>query len=216
MDENIIMEEQAPVAADELAPIETESGIKKGLGRVKGIIKKIGTRNLIIAGSVTLIAAAVILNFVLFGNQAPTVGEGELLGSGLDKLGASEQKIDVKEQNDSYFASAQLSRKQTRDQALAVLKSVVDSSSADQVAKDQASLDISRITSEMEAEANIETLVKSKGFEDCIAVIGDGSASIIVRSDGLLPNELSQIKEIVWEQAGIDPVGIKIIEQAQT
>ena len=28
-----------------------------------------------------------------------------------------------------------------------------------------------------------------------------------------MPNELSQIKEIVWEQAGIDPVNIKIIEK---
>ena len=116
--------------------------------------------------------------------------------------------------DDTYFASAQLTRKQARDQALAVLQTVVDSSSADAAAKEQASSDISRIASEMQTEANIETLIKSKGFEKCVAVIGEGSASIIVRSDGLLPNELSQIKEIVYEQAGIDPVGIKIIEQS--
>ena len=88
---------------------------------------------------------------------------------------------------------------------LAVLQTVVDSSTAEAIAKEQASDDISRIASEIQTEANIETLIKSKGFEKCVAVISDGTASVIVESDGLLPNELSQIKEIVWEQVGIDP-----------
>ena len=113
---------------------------------------------------------------------------------------------------DSYFASAQLSRQQARDQAIAVLQNVV-SNSTDEVSREQANADISRIASEIQTEAAIETLIKSKGFEECVAVISEGSASVIVRSDGLLPNELSQIKEIVWEQAGIDPLNIKIIEK---
>ena len=154
-----------------------------------------------------------VLNFVMFGNSQPVVGEGDVLGTG---LGDGEDEMDVTFVDDTYFATAQLSRKQARDQALAVLQTVVDSTSADAAAKEQASSDISRIASEIQTEANIETLIKSKGFEDCVAVIGEGGASIIVRSEGLLPNELSQIKEIVYEQAGVDPVSIKIIEQSQS
>lgn len=203
MDENIINEKAEECT--ELVAEEKENALKRGFAKVKGAAKKIGVRNLVVLSSLVLIGAAVILNFVFFGNSQPIVGDGDALGTGIG------EGDDV---NEAYFASAQLSRKQTRDQAIAVLQTVVESASADTTAKEQASADISRIVAEMEAEANIETLIKSKGFEDCIAVITEGSASIIVRSDGLLPNELSQIKEIVYEEAGIDPVGIKIIEQA--
>jgi len=185
-----------------------ESRFDRGMGAVRGFFKKVGTRGIVTACSLLVIGAAVILNFLLFGNSQPTVGEGDLLGTGLTDSGEEDGFVE-----DAYFASAQLSRKQARDQALAVLKTVVDSESADAVVREQAGSDISRIASEMQMEADIETLIKSKGFEECVAVIGEGSASIIVRADGLLPNELSQIKEIVYEQAGIDPVGIKIIEQ---
>ena len=207
MDENIMNEAEENVGT-ELVCAKKEPRFSKSLKKVKGIAEKIGARNVVVACSLVLIGAAVILNFVMFGNSGPAVGEGDVLGTGLNSEDEAEANMDG-----AYFASAQLSRKQARDQALAVLQTVVESSSADATAKEQASVDISRIASEIQMESNIETLIKSKGFEDCVAVIGEGSASIIVRSDGLLPNELSQIKEIVWEHAGIDPVGIKIIEQ---
>ena len=196
MDENIMND-------SELGLVSAEKGkFRTGLGRIGGFFKKLGARNIVILSSVLLIGVAVVLNFVLFGNSAPNVSDGEKLG-------------EVGEQpyvEDSYFASAQLSRQQARDQAIAVLQSVV-STSTDEVSREQANADISRIASEIQTEAAIETLIRSKGFEECVAVISDGSASVIVRSDGLLPNELSQIKEIVWEQAGIDPLNIKIIEK---
>ena len=212
MDENIMNStENETESGGELVAAESGGRFERGLKKAKGIVRKIGTRNIVVICSMLLIGAAVILNFVLFGNSQPTLGEGDLLGSGLS--GEADGGEVISDGTDTYFASAQLSRKQARDQALAVLQTVVDSSTADVTAKEQASGDISRIASEIQIEANIETLIKSKGFEDCVAVIGDGSASVIVRSDGLLPNELSQIKEIVYEQAGIDPVSIKIIEQ---
>ena len=208
MDENIIREAEA-CTGTELVCTESETRFSKGVKKVRSIAAKIGARNIVVACSMVLIGMAVILHFVMFGNSKPAVGDGYVLGTGLN----DNEDDAVSERNDAYFASAQLSRKQARDQALAVLQMVVDSASADATAKEQASSDISRIASEIQIESNIETLIKSKGFEECVAVIGEGSASIIVRSDGLLPNELSQIKEIVYEHAGIDPVGIKIIEQ---
>ena len=65
----------------------------------------------------------------------------------------------------------------------------------------------------MEAEANIETLIEAKGFEECVAVIKDDSVSIVVKSDGLQAAQISQINEIVYEQSGISPVNVKIIQR---
>ena len=67
----------------------------------------------------------------------------------------------------------------------------------------------------MESEANIESLVRSKGFEQCVAVVNGGKCSVIVESDGLLQSEVAQISEIVWEQAGIAPENLKIIEKGK-
>lgn len=206
MDERIINDEEAMDAV--VSVDEKQSRPRQVLASIRGAISRIGTRNIIIASSLVLIGAAVILNFVFFGNSQPAVADGEPLGET-----GGEVVEDVVYAEDSYFASAQLSRQQSRDQAIAVLQTVIESSTADAATKEAASADINRIASEIQSEANIETLIKSKGFEECVAVISEGSASVIVASDGLMPNELSQIKEIVWEQAGIDPVNIKIIEK---
>ena len=206
MDERIINDEEAMDAV--VSVDEKQSRPRQVLASIRGAISRIGTRNIIIASSLLLIGAAVILNFVFFGNSQPAVADGEPLGET-----GGEVVEDVVYAEDSYFASAQLSRQQSRDQAIAVLQTVIESSTADAATKEAASADINRIASEIQTEANIETLIKSKGFEECVAVISEGTASVIVASDGLMPNELSQIKEIVWEQAGIDPVNIKIIEK---
>ncbi len=206
MDERIINDEEAMDAV--VSVDEKQSRPRQVLASIRGAISRIGTRNIIIASSLVLIGAAVILNFVFFGNSQPAVADGEPLGET-----GGEVVEDVVYAEDSYFASAQLSRQQSRDQAIAVLQTVIESSTADAATKEAASADINRIASEIQTEANIETLIKSKGFEECVAVISEGTASVIVASDGLMPNELSQIKEIVWEQAGIDPVNIKIIEK---
>lgn len=206
MDERIVNDEEAMDAV--VSVDEKQSRARQVFTSIRGAISRIGTRNIIIASSLVLIGAAVILNFVFFGNSQPAVADGEPLGET-----GGEVVEDVVYAEDSYFASAQLSRQQSRDQAIAVLQTVIESSTADAATKEAASADINRIASEIQTEANIETLIKSKGFEECVAVISEGSASVIVASDGLMPNELSQIKEIVWEQAGIDPVNIKIIEK---
>jgi stage III sporulation protein AH len=65
----------------------------------------------------------------------------------------------------------------------------------------------------IENESNIETLVKAKGFEECVAVINGEKASVIVKSEGLQPNHLSQILEIVYLQAGILPENVTIMEK---
>ena len=57
-------------------------------------------------------------------------------------------------------------------------------------------------------------MILSKGFTQCIAVIKNEDCSVIVESDGLQPGEIAQITEIVYEQAGIHPTRLKIVEKS--
>ena len=67
---------------------------------------------------------------------------------------------------------------------------------------------------DIEVYALQSTGFEAKGFEDCIAVISSGKATIIVKTDTLLASEIAQINEIVYEQSGILPTGLTIIEKA--
>ena len=80
-------------------------------------------------------------------------------------------------------------------------------------AKEQALKDIATMAKVIENESNIETLVKAKGVEECVAVINGEKANVIVKSEGLRPNDLSQILEIVYLQAGILPENVTIMEK---
>ncbi|MBO7303541.1 MAG: SpoIIIAH-like family protein, partial [Clostridia bacterium] len=125
----------------------------------------------------------------------------------------SDEKKDDKDSVDTYFSSVELDRKRTRDEALEVLQGVVDNASASEEAKNEALAEISVIAKTMETESNIETIIEAKGFEECVAVIKNDSASIVVKSEGLQAAQISQINEIVYEQAGISPVNVKIIQR---
>jgi stage III sporulation protein AH len=182
--------------------------VEQKINPVKNFFIKIGKRNLIIAGAVALIGAAVVLNFALFGG-APSDGySGYDEPSGLTNNGSGQLSA-----SDTYFASAQVSRQRARDEAMEVLQSVVENEGAAEAVKTQALADLSKLAMSIEQEANIETLIMAKGFDKCVAVISDDTARIIVSGSGLTPAQIAQINEIVYEQAKILPVNIKISER---
>ena len=113
----------------------------------------------------------------------------------------------------NYFAVTVINRQRARDEAIEVLQSLVDDSLVPDADKNDALATMKSIALAIEDEANIESLVKSKGFSDCVAVISEGCCTVVVASTGLLPNELAQIQEIVYDQSGILPANLKIIEK---
>ena len=178
--------------------------------RFKALVKKAGTKTLIACAAILVLGCVIALNFILSGGEE-TSGGGNNFAVDLtkDASGDSLQPSAVED----YFASITLQRKQARDEAIQVLTTVAESPNALEEAKSAALQDIQQMALEMEMEANIETLVLSKGFEECVAVISDGKCSVIVETTGLLPGEIAQISEIVYEQSGIVPANLKIIEK---
>lgn len=186
--------------------METEE--QSVMDKIKQFFARIGRRNLIIIGAVLLVGVAVCLNWVLFANSGDggydyNDGAGQ---AGTNNDGGTSEVL-------AYFASTQVSRDRARDEALAVLQNVVDSADTDSAEKKQALEDIATIANNIEAEANIEAMVMAKGFEQCVAIINDGMCTVVVMTDGLLANQISQINEIVYEQTGIKPVNIKYVEK---
>ncbi len=177
---------------------------------------RFGMRGLVIALSVLLIGVAVYVNWTLFGGPAdvndPKDPDSMNVGN-TGNEGANTPADGNTDEAASFFAASQIERQRARDEAIEVLQSVVEDSASLDVAKEQALADIAAIAATIETEANIESLIKAKGFSECVAVINGDKASIIVKSEGLKPNELSQILEIVYLQADILPANVSISEK---
>ena len=180
-------------------------------------VKKFGIRNIVIVLSVLLIGAAIYVNWSIFGGD-----KGADIPSGnngtTDNVGDNGGNTGVSggqntEDTADFFAASQIERQRARDEAIEVLQSVVDDATALDSAKEQALADIAAIAANIETEANIESLIKAKGFEECVAVISGDKANIVVKSEGLKPNQLSQILEIVYLQADILPANVTISEK---
>lgn len=175
------------------------------------ILEKIGKRNIIIACAVLLIGVAVLMNFILFSGSGKDDGY-----DGYDQPSGSVS--DDANKNDAtdvsaYFSATQVSRQRARDEALEVLQAVVENVDATEAMKNEALAEIAVIADEIQKEANIESLITAKGFEACVAVINDDTASIVVKADDLQPAQIAQINAIVYEQAGILPSGVTIIRK---
>jgi len=181
---------------------------KKLYDKAANIVKCIGKRNLSIAMALVLIAGAVWLNYRIFSENAGALGT-------LYYQGQTDTQVGGEGENgkDDYFASTILTRQRSRDEALAVLQTIVSSEDALPESVSDAIAEMNQIAKDMENESNIETLVKAKGFADCVAVISGGKCSVIVKCDGLLPNHVAQIQEIVYEQASILPENVKMVEK---
>ena len=184
---------------------------------------KAGVRGAVAVCAVLILAGAWTVNYLLGNREDPAPklavdltkdggGEGSAEES-RDALG-SDGALDPGEAGD-YFASIALERRQARDEAIEVLRTVTESGTATGDAKAEAAAAIEKIAAGMEREADIESLIRSRGFEQCVAVIRDDGCSVIVESDGLMQSDVAQISEIVWEQAGIAPENLKIIERGR-
>lgn len=178
--------------------------LKNFFENIKNIGAKIGKRNALIAFAALLICGAIILNVKLL----DTKNDGY---NNYDETMNNQSGVSA--ENTDYFASSIVSRERTRDEAMQVLQNVVDDENSDESTKARALSDLAAIASAIENESKIETLVIAKGFEQCVAVINGEKINVIVKCSGLNAGQIAQINEIVYEQTGILPININIIEK---
>ena len=163
-------------------------------------MKKIKKRGAVYGVIALLLCVAVYLNWSYVG--AP------------DELPAAEQ-TDAQNGVDGaanpaatdYFATSRLSREQARDEAVSTLREVSESEQAAQ---------ISALAEDSVAEANMESMIRAKGYEDAVVMIGDGSVNVVVAppEGGLQATDVTVIKDIVVAETGAVPGQIKIVEAA--
>lgn len=183
-------------------------------------------RNAVVAAIVLFVCVAVYLNWSYgqdtsasnpanFGaDSAKTLGEAEMVDA-QTTLGERDDFTTVAElPEESYFDAARLSRQEARDEALAILQATVADPNADATAVSAASESITAMAAVTLAESEIENLMAAKGYEDCVAIIGENSVSVVVAAsgDGLQAADVAKITDIVLGQTSFSADQVKIIE----
>lgn len=185
-------------------------------------MKKMKKRGAIYGVITLLLCLAIYLNWSYVGapdellaaqdSTAAVAQEDEVQDSeaGEDAADASETS------SGDYFTSSRLSREQARDEAISILKETAESESVEAEAKEQASAQIAVLAENSVTEARVENLIRAKGYNDVVVMLGNDSVNVVVASPegGLQSSDAMVIKEIIVSETQMTADQIKIVEAA--
>lgn len=180
-------------------------------------------RNAVVATVLLFVCAAVYLNWRYAGDVADQTVTGQeqeqenttkVLGDAALVGGEIVDAADAVVSTSSYFDTARLSRQQSRDNALSLLREASEQENVDQTALDEANRAIQTLAGYTMMETQIENLVVAKGYADCVTFMGENSISIVVSAaeDGLQTEDVAKIMDIVLSETDYDADQVKIME----
>ena len=115
---------------------------------------------------------------------------------------------------DDYFEQARLTRTKTRDEALDKLQSVLSDAQLTDNEKETVTQTLTQQLDAITTEGEIESLVKAKGFADCIVFVDGEMVSVAVKTggDALDKTQVAQIRDIVLSKLETKASNITIVE----
>ena len=172
-------------------------------------MKTVWKRRGVAAAVLLLVCGAVYMNW----RYSDGVKDNKVLGQS-ELVNANEETAgDPAPAEDDYFATARLSRKQARDNAIHMLQEAESDENAEESVLNEASRTLQVLASYTVAESQIESLVVAKGYADCVVFMGEETVSVVVSDpDGLDAVDVARIKDIVVSETGYTPEQIKIME----
>ena len=177
-------------------------------------MKKVWKKRAVVGAVLMFVCAAVYMNWRYAGSLEDTskvLGESTLVSG--EKTGENNANVQQTAKENDYFATARLSRKQARDNAISMLKDASTDENADQSVLNEASQTLQVLAGYTVAESQIENLVTAKGYTDCVAFMGAESISVVVEDeDGLDATDVARIMDIVVQETGYAPNQIKVLE----
>lgn len=168
--------------------------------------KILGKGQLAVGVMVVALIAAVWLNTKYMPSEAKYLGEASFVSA------STSEPADTAAKNDGdYFVNAKAEREKSLKTAVETVEELLKTEKLTDKDKESALKAIESIGENIKKEANIEALLKAKGFSQAVAVIGNDGINIIVKSDGLTTANTMQIQDIVTSESGLDLSKIKII-----
>lgn len=171
----------------------------------------IGKKQIAIASLTVLLGAAVAVNFIVSSNKKNEVTPpaAEVGGANYgDTAFVSNGSTD----GDAYFAQARLDKQQSRDEAAQVIASMYNGGDMTKDELTAVETNAQNLSSVIESENKIETMLKAQGFADALCYLSDSGANIIVKTDGLDAAGAAKIKSTLLSEVEVSNDNITIVE----
>ena len=113
-----------------------------------------------------------------------------------------------------FFEEARLKREKVHDEAMDTLQKSLKSSSLTAEEKKEYTAQMAAGLEDLNAENEIETLVRAKGFADCLCFLQAGRADLTVMTAGepLTAAQVAQIRDVVMNKSSVTAQNITVVE----
>ncbi len=180
--------------------------------------KRFGKRQWVLAVMVMVLGAAVYLNYYVAEQTPMTAGTTssatEPTVTTTRALGES-QFVNNTTAAPDYFATVRQDRERAREEALAILKDALQDVKPDDAARQTALEAVAAEAKAVEQENAVESLVKAKGFADCVTFIEKDYCHVTVKATSLTEAQTLQIAQIVMGQTSVPAANINIMAVPQ-
>ena len=169
-------------------------------------------RQLILATLVVALGAAVFVNWYYTGNNSAIQAPEETTESEyVQNLGEAKYVNATGEEAD-YFSEVELNRQKSREEALDKLnKSLEKAKSGSEEAK-EITKSIDELTAQIKLESDVEALISAKLASECVAVINEKSAQVVVSKESLSEDAALQIIDVITTNTDLTADKIKITQ----
>ena len=144
-------------------------------------------------------------------DELPT--EAEAVSSANKNYGEAQLVSVASDSGAKFFEQARLKRQKAHDEAMDSIKKTMKFSSLSAEEKEYTA----QMTANLEnlnAENEIETLIKAKGFADCLCFLQSGRADLTVMTSGepLTAAQVAQIRDVVLNKSTVTAQNITVVE----
>ena len=145
-------------------------------------------------------------------DELPT--EAEAVSSANKNYGEAQLVSVASDSGAKFFEQARLKREKAHDEALDTIRKTMKSSSLSAEEKKVYTNQMTAGLEDLNAENEIETLIKAKGFADCLCFLQSGRADLTVMTSGepLTAAQVAQIRDVVLSKSTVPAQNITVVE----
>lgn len=140
--------------------------------------------------------------------------EAEAVSSANKNYGEAQLVSVANNSGSKFFEEARLKRTKAHDEAMDSIQKALKSASLSAEEKKEYTSQLTGNLADLNAENEIETLVKAKGFADCLCFLQSGRADLTVMTSGdaLTAAQVAQIRDIVLSKSSVTAQNITVVE----
>ena len=171
----------------------------------------IGKKHIILACLTLILGVAIYMNYAFASTEDITAADLPAADS-TEAANYGDAAFVSSNGESDYFSQVRIARMTSRDEAAETLAAIMGGGDLSDEETATYTIEAVNLSKLSESESTIESLIKAQGFDDCVVYLNGSTANIVVKTEGLVPSEAAQIKDILLTEVTIPAENIRIFE----